>query len=159
MSLDGLREEVHGPALNGPDRVGDLPVSRHEHDWKCNAALCQRDLQFEAHSGHTTTTIDSKGLAGPSPIDALALALAGCMAVDVADIVTKGRHPMRGLTAVLTAERAAEPPRRTPCVLIATWWKKCTFTFSCRFRDGNPVENSACSMPGAALTEMRRPFR
>lgn len=71
-----------------------------------------RDLQFEAHSGHTTTTIDSKGLAGPSPIDALALALAGCMAVDVADIVTKGRHPMRGLTAVLTAERAAEPPRR-----------------------------------------------
>ena len=34
------------------------------------------------------------------------------MAVDVVDIVTKGRHPLRGLTAVLSAERAAEPPRR-----------------------------------------------
>ena len=34
------------------------------------------------------------------------------MAIDVVDIVTKGRHPLRGLTATLTAERAAEPPRR-----------------------------------------------
>lgn len=69
-------------------------------------------LQFEAQSGQTKLTIDSRGVAGPSPIEALALALAGCMAVDVVDIVTKGRHPLRALTAVLTAERAAEPPRR-----------------------------------------------
>ncbi len=71
-----------------------------------------RDLQFEARSGQTSLIIDSKGAAGPSPIDALALALAGCMAVDVVDIVVKGRHPLTGLTASLTAERAAEPPRR-----------------------------------------------
>lgn len=70
------------------------------------------DLQFDARSGQTALTIDSRGAAGPSPIDALALALAGCMAIDVVDIVTKGRHPLRGLTATLTAERAAEPPRR-----------------------------------------------
>jgi putative redox protein len=70
------------------------------------------DLQFEARSGQTAITIDSRGVAGPSPIEALALALAGCMAIDVVDIVTKGRHPLRGMTVTLTAERAAEPPRR-----------------------------------------------
>jgi putative redox protein len=34
------------------------------------------------------------------------------MAIDVVDIVSKGRHPLRGLSATLTAERAPEPPRR-----------------------------------------------
>jgi putative redox protein len=71
-----------------------------------------RDLQFDARSGQTSLTIDSTGKAGPSPVEALALALAGCMAIDVVDIVNKGRHPLRGLSASLTAERAAEPPRR-----------------------------------------------
>lgn len=71
-----------------------------------------RDLEFEARSGHTTLIIDSKGRAGPSPIESLALALAGCMAVDVVDIVTKGRHPLAALSADLSAERAPEPPRR-----------------------------------------------
>lgn len=71
-----------------------------------------RDLQFDARSGHSSLTIDSNGKAGPSPVEALALALAGCMAIDVVDIVGKGRHPLRGLSAALTGERAAEPPRR-----------------------------------------------
>jgi len=70
------------------------------------------DLQFHARSGHSSLTIDSSGKAGPSPVETLALALAGCMAIDVVDIVNKGRHPLRGLSASLTAERAAEPPRR-----------------------------------------------
>jgi len=69
-------------------------------------------LQFDARSGQTALTIDSRGEAGPSPVEALALAVAGCMAIDVVDIVTKGRHPLTGLSAALTAERAAEPPRR-----------------------------------------------
>lgn len=69
-------------------------------------------LQFDARSGQTALTIDSRGEAGPSPVEALALAVAGCMAIDVVDIVTKGRHPLTGLSASLVAERAAEPPRR-----------------------------------------------
>lgn len=40
------------------------------------------------------------------------MALAGCMAIDVADIVMKGRHPLTALDARITAERAADPPRR-----------------------------------------------
>lgn len=71
-----------------------------------------RDLQFDARSGQAALVIDSSGKAGPSPVEALALALAGCMAIDVVDIVQKGRHPMKGLSASLTAERAPEPPRR-----------------------------------------------
>lgn len=77
-----------------------------------------RDLQFAATTGATTLTLDSKGLAGPSPVDALAMALAGCMAIDVVDIVTKGRHPLTALTASLTATRAADPPRRFVSVTL-----------------------------------------
>jgi putative redox protein len=76
------------------------------------------DLQFDARSGQSALTIDSRGVAGPSPVEALALALAGCMAVDVVDIITKGRHPLRGLSATLQAERAAEPPRRFVTVAL-----------------------------------------
>jgi putative redox protein len=76
------------------------------------------DLKFDARSGHTELTLDSRGVAGPSPVEALALALAGCMAIDVVDIVTKGRHPLKALTATLTAERAAEPPRRFVSVAL-----------------------------------------
>ena len=71
-----------------------------------------KELQFEATSGQTALVIDSRGEAGPSPVETLALAVAGCMAIDVVDIVTKGRHPLKGLSVELTAERAAEPPRR-----------------------------------------------
>jgi putative redox protein len=76
------------------------------------------DLMFDARSGQTELTLDSRGVAGPSPVEALALALAGCMAIDVVDIVTKGRHPLKGLTATLTAERAPEPPRRFVNVVL-----------------------------------------
>ena len=69
------------------------------------------DLQFDAQSGQTQMVIDSRGVAGPSPVEALAVAVAGCMAIDVVDIVTKGRHPLKGLSVALTAERAPEPPR------------------------------------------------
>jgi putative redox protein len=77
-----------------------------------------RDLQFEATTGSNTVTLDSKGAAGPSPVDALAMALAGCMAIDVVDIVTKGRHPLTACAATLTATRAAEPPRRFEAVTL-----------------------------------------
>lgn len=40
------------------------------------------------------------------------MALAGCMAIDVADIITKGRHHFTALEATITGERREEPPRR-----------------------------------------------
>ena len=39
------------------------------------------------------------------------MALAGCMAIDVADIVIKGRHPLTALEVRLAGERREDPPR------------------------------------------------
>ena len=61
---------------------------------------------------HADFSIDSAGLTGPSPVEALGAALAGCMAVDIVDILVRGRHPLRGLRSRLTAERSEDPPKR-----------------------------------------------
>jgi putative redox protein len=68
-------------------------------------------LRFDASSGDARLTIDSDSAAGPSPMQTLAISLAGCMAIDVVDIITKGRHPITGFEARLTGERAEQPPR------------------------------------------------
>jgi putative redox protein len=77
-----------------------------------------RDLVFTGKSGETGMTLDSAGLAGPSPVQALAFALAGCMAMDVAHIVQRGRHPLEALRCELTGERAQEDPHRLTKVTL-----------------------------------------
>jgi putative redox protein len=72
----------------------------------------QGDLRFLATTGQHHIIFDSDSQAGPSPPQAVAMALAGCMAIDVADIVCKGRHRVTALEARITGERAEEPPRR-----------------------------------------------
>ena len=67
---------------------------------------------FAGSSGDASMMLDSAGAAGPSPVQALGFALAGCMAIDLIHILTKGRHPLRGLTSRLVANRAPEEPRR-----------------------------------------------
>ena len=74
--------------------------------------LWSSDLQFAATSGSAAIVIDGDSAAGPSPMQLMAFALAGCMSADVASILQKGRHPMTGLRASLSGERAADPPRR-----------------------------------------------
>ena len=71
----------------------------------------QGDLKFRAATPRTEIILDSDSTAGPSPPEALAMALAGCMAIDVADIVLKGRHPLSALDVQVTGERQEEPPR------------------------------------------------
>ena len=56
--------------------------------------------------------IDSAGTAGPSPVETLGLALAGCMAMDVAHVLAKGRRSPRALRARLVGDRAQEDPHR-----------------------------------------------
>jgi putative redox protein len=72
----------------------------------------QGDLRFRAVTGTSEIIFDSESSAGPSPPQAVAMALAGCMAIDLADIVVKGRHSLTALEARITGERAPEPPRR-----------------------------------------------
>jgi putative redox protein len=70
------------------------------------------ELTFEATLQNSALILDSRGIDGPSPVDALAAALAGCMAVDVTDILLKGRHQLRALRSHLMADRAPDPPHR-----------------------------------------------
>jgi len=69
-------------------------------------------LRFRGRAGRAAVVVDSEGSAGPSPVQALALALAGCMSVDVVHILERGRQPLRGLRARLRGERAPEDPHR-----------------------------------------------
>ena len=69
-------------------------------------------LQFGATSGATAIVLDGDSAAGPSPVQLLAMALAGCMAIDVVDILRKGRHPVGAFRTSITGTRAPEPPRR-----------------------------------------------
>lgn len=77
------------------------------------------DLRFRADLQGPTAApappplvFDSAGQAGPSPVGALAGALAACMAIDLALILTRGRHPLRDIQARLEAARADAEPRR-----------------------------------------------
>jgi putative redox protein len=70
------------------------------------------DLKFGATSGSTAIVLDGDASAGPSPMQMLGEALAGCMAIDVVMILQKGRHALRGLRVSFTGERAATPPKR-----------------------------------------------
>jgi putative redox protein len=72
----------------------------------------ERDLVFSGRSGDVSTTLDSASVAGVSPMQALAFALSGCMAMDVVHILRKARQDLKGLRATLNGARAAEHPRR-----------------------------------------------
>ncbi len=70
----------------------------------------RRDLTFDATAGPHTVRLDGDNHAGISPMYALAVALAGCMAVDVVMILQKGRHELTGLDVRIRGVRADGPP-------------------------------------------------
>lgn len=72
-----------------------------------------RGLAFEGGSGkHPPTIVDGKGEEGPSPTEALLMAVAGCMAIDVRLILEKSRVPLEALSVTALGERAESDPRR-----------------------------------------------
>ena len=89
---------IYNPLVAKPPTVVDLTWTR--------------DLVLSGTSGNASMTLDSAGVAGPSPVQALAFALAGCMTMDVAYILTKGHQPFRALRSHLVADRAPEDPHR-----------------------------------------------
>ena len=76
------------------------------------------ELKFSAVSAHASMTLDSAGLAGPSPVQTLVISLAGCMAMDVAYILTKGRYMFRALSSHIVAERFETEPHRVVSVNV-----------------------------------------
>ena len=90
---------------------GMKPPLSVELDW-------EHDLVLAGQSGDASIVLDSAGQAGPSPVQALAFALAGCMGMDIVHVLRKGRHDLRGLRIVLVAERAPENPHRVTAVRL-----------------------------------------
>jgi len=76
------------------------------------------DLSFAAAAGAHEIAVDGNASEGISPVQLLAVSLAGCMATDVAHILTRARQPLRSLTVTLEAERADREPRRFVRVAI-----------------------------------------
>lgn len=68
--------------------------------------------RFRGRSGGLEVALDSPPESGPSPVQHLGFAIAGCMAMDVADIVRKGRLRLEGMKVHMEAPRAADHPRR-----------------------------------------------
>src|SRR6202034_1479753 len=59
-------------------------------------------IVFDTDAAHTH---------GPSPMEAVLMALCGCTSVDVVSILKKKRQQITGLRVSATAEQAPEPPR------------------------------------------------
>lgn len=56
--------------------------------------------------------LDGDGVAAPSPVQTMLLALAGCTGADVVETLRKMRLQPEELVVRVEGERAAEPPRR-----------------------------------------------
>jgi putative redox protein len=69
-------------------------------------------LRFAGPTPGGELVLDGDSAAGPSPVQALAFGLAGCMAADVVHVLTRGRVRPRGLRVTFTGERAEQDPRR-----------------------------------------------
>ena len=72
-----------------------------------------KGLCFEGGpEGVSPSVVDGGSKAGPSPMDHLLLAFAGCMGADVLDILNKSRVPIGQLEVDVVGTRAPTPPRR-----------------------------------------------
>lgn len=70
------------------------------------------DDRLRGRAGRNELVLDSPPEAGPSPVEALGLALASCMAMDVLLVMRRGRYALEAMTTRLVAERAPSAPRR-----------------------------------------------
>jgi putative redox protein len=69
--------------------------------------------RFEASTAHGTAVIESgEGRQALSPMEAMLAALAGCMAIDVVDILVKMKKPVAAYAIDCQAWRREEAPRR-----------------------------------------------
>lgn len=70
------------------------------------------EQQFTGLVGKHEVGMDGSADAAPTPVQLLALSLAGCMAIDLVHILARGRHPATSLSTVLTGQRSPDDPKR-----------------------------------------------
>lgn len=69
-------------------------------------------------AGGPPIIMDGSAKAGPSPVDTLLSALAGCTGIDVVDILAKRRTPVSALTVDVVGERFAGIPSRITKIVL-----------------------------------------
>jgi putative redox protein len=78
------------------------------------SAIWRKEREFESRSdsGHTVLFDTSPGHPnGPTPMEAVLMALCACTSVDVVSILEKKREAFTGLTVTAQAEQLPQPPR------------------------------------------------
>lgn len=76
-------------------------------------------LRFDGgRVGGPSVTLDGDGTAGPSPVETLLLAAAGCTAADVVLILEKMRQPLVGLDVRAVGTRREEDPKRVTALRL-----------------------------------------
>ena len=81
-------------------------------------AVWNGEMRFDGHreAGGPAIHLDGHGVTGPSPVDALLLALASCAGIDVVEILAKRRTPVQSLEVAVVGQRATVIPARVTSV-------------------------------------------
>ena len=69
------------------------------------------EFRFDARADEARTAIDGDGQSGPSPVNLLLESIGACAAIDVVDILQKGRQEFHAMHVEVAAERRSEIPR------------------------------------------------
>ena len=79
----------------------------------------RHDLVFEGGAaGKPSVVLDGAAAEGPSPMEALLLALAGCTGSDVVSILQKKRADLRDFRVEVVGERRDEHPKRYTAITL-----------------------------------------
>ena len=77
------------------------------------------DMRFQGEiEGRASLLLDGDSKDGVSPMQTLAFAVAGCMAMDLVHILTKARNAPRAVRASFTGRRPTEPPSRFTAIAL-----------------------------------------
>ncbi len=85
--------------------MDEVPVMVARLEW-------DGEQQFTGFVGKHEVPIDGLQHAAASPMQLLAMSIAGCMAIDLLHILQRGRHAVTSLTVGFRGERAPDHPKR-----------------------------------------------